>query len=210
VILRLETIKELSDVMIDLKPALQLLQGVSKQLFEFLPDVSSELSKVNDAISETLYSTKMTADETLIPVNRKTPGGEEILKEVSSFLEERIAEKLPEPPTTIEEPEPAPVKQLVALATACSQAVGRQTVEENVGNSSQNLFSYKNAEIQEITLKVEKDSLEDALLEYAKKSKGEIDLTQCSLELDTSCEEIEKALESLGSKGKIKIETKVG
>jgi len=203
VILRLETIKELSDVMIDLKPALRLLRGVSKQLFEFLPDVSSELSKVNDAISETLYSTRMTADETLIPVNRKTPGGEEILKE------ERIADKLPEPPTTLENPEPAPVKQLIALATACSQAVGRRTVEENLGNSSQNLFAYKNAEIQEITLKVEKTSLEDALLEYAKKSKGEIDLTQCSLELDTSCEEIEKALESLGSKGKIKIETRV-
>jgi len=210
VILRLETIKELSDIIIDLKPALRLLQGVSKQLFEFLPDVSTELGKVNDAISETLYSTKMTADETLIPVNRKTPGGEEILKEVSSFLEERIAEKLPEPPTTLENPEPAPVKQLVALATACSQAVGSQTVEENVGNSSQNLFAYKNAEIQEITLTVEKNSLEDALLEYAKKSEGEIDLTQCSLELDTSCEEIEKALESLGSKGKIKIETRVG
>lgn len=210
VILRLETIKELSDIMIDLKPALRLLQSVSKQLFEFLPDVSSELSKVNDAISETLYSTRMTADETIIPVGRKTPGGQEILKEVSSFLEERIAEKLPEPPTILETPEPAPVKQMVALATACSQTVGRRTIEENLGSSSQNLFSYKNAEIQEVTLKVEKSSLEDALLEYAKKSKGEIDLTQCSLELETPYEEIEKALESLGAKGKIKIETRVG
>ena len=210
VILRLETIKELSGIIIDLKPALRLLQGVSKELFQFLPDVSSELSKVNDAVSETLYSTRMTTDETIIPVNRKTPGGEEILKEVSSFLEERIVKKLPEPPTILEtpEPEPAPIKQMVALATACSQTVGRQTIEENVGNSSQNLFSYKDAEIQEVTLKVEKSLLEDALLEYAKKSKGEIDLTQCSLELETPYAEIEKALESLGAKGKIKIETR--
>ena len=210
VILRLETIKELSGIIIDLKPALRLLQSVSKELFEFLPDVSSELSKVNDAVSETLYSTRMTVDETIIPVNRKTPGGEEILKEVSSFLEERIVKKLPEPPTVLEtrESEPAAVKQMVALATACSQTVGRQTIEENVGNSSQNLFSYKNAEIQEVTLTVEKSLLEDALLEYAKKSKGEIDLIQCSLELETPYSEIEKALESLGAKGKIKIETR--
>lgn len=207
VILRLETIKELSGIIIDLKPALRLLRSVSKELFEFLPDVSSELSKVNDAISETLYSTRMTADETIIPVGRKTPGGEEILKEVSNFLEERISEKLPEPPDTLETPEPVPVKQMVALATACSQTVGRQTIEENVASSSQNLFSYKNAEIQEVTLKVEK-SLEDALLEYVKRSKGEIDLTRCSLELETPYEEIEKALESLGAKGKIKIETR--
>ena len=208
VILRLETIKELSGIIIDLKPALRLLQGVSKELFQFLPDVSSELSKVNDAVSETLYSTRITTDETIIPVNRKTPGGEEILKEVSSFLEERIIKKLPEPPTVLETPEPAPIKQMVALATACSQTVGRQTIEENVGNSSQNLFSYKDAEIQEVTLKVEKSLLEDALLEYAKKSKGEIDLTRCSLELETPYEEIEKALESLGAKGKIRIETR--
>jgi len=96
VILRLETIKELSDIVVDLKPALKLLQSVSQQLFEVLPDVSSELSKVNEAISETLYATKITADESIIPVNRKTPEGEEIIKEVSGFLERKLAEELPE------------------------------------------------------------------------------------------------------------------
>jgi division protein CdvB (Snf7/Vps24/ESCRT-III family) len=45
VILRLETIKELSDIVIDLKPALKILQSVSQQLFEVLPDVSSELEQ---------------------------------------------------------------------------------------------------------------------------------------------------------------------
>jgi hypothetical protein len=44
------------------------------------------------------------------------------------------------------------------------------------------------------------------LLEYVRKSNGEIDLTRCSSELNTSNREIEEALESLGNKGKIKIE----
>jgi hypothetical protein len=35
---------------------------------------------------------------------------------------------------------------------------------------------------------------------------GEVDLSCCSIELQTSNEEIERALESLGTKGKIKIE----
>jgi len=209
VILRLETIRELSDIVIDLKPALKTLQSVSKQLFEVLPDVSCELSKINDVISETLYLTKITVDETIIPINMTTPGGGEILKEVSSFLEQRIIEKLPEPPVAPEMPEPeqAPVRQMVALAATCSETVHQETVEaEDV--SSQNLFSYKKAEIQELSLKVEKPSLEDALLEYVKKSSGEIDLMRCSHELESSYEEIEKALQSLGAKGKIKIETK--
>jgi len=209
VILRLETIKELSDIVIDLKPALKTLHSVSKQLFEVLPDVSSELSRINDCISETLYSTRITADESIIPINRMTPGGEEILKEVSNFLEQKTIEKLPEPPATSETPEPeeTQVKQMVALATTCSQTVGQET-EETENFSSQNLFSYKKAEVEELSLKVEKPSLEEVLLEYVKKSKGEIDLMRCSLELEASYEEIEKALRSLGAKGRIRIETK--
>jgi hypothetical protein len=41
-----------------------------------------------------------------------------------------------------------------------------------------------------------------------RKSNGEIDLTRCSSDLKTSNKEIEKALENLGTKGKIKIELK--
>ena len=74
VILRLETIKELSNIVIDLKPALKLLQNVSQELCDVLPAVSSELSQVNETISETLCQTRLTTDETIIQVDRKTPG----------------------------------------------------------------------------------------------------------------------------------------
>ena len=212
VILRLETIKELNDIVVDLKPSLKLLQSVSQQLFEVLPDVSSELSKVNETISETLYSTKITADESIIPVNRKTPEGEEIIKEVSGFLERKLVEELPEPPATLgtSETEKTTLREMVALTANCSQAMGNETVTESDKNSSQTLFSFKKAEIQEISLTVEKPSLEDVLFEYVKKSNGEIDLKRCSVDLNTSYEEIEKALQSLGKKGKIKIELKAG
>lgn len=216
VILRLETVKELSDIVIDLKPALRTLQSVSKQLFDVLPEVSSELSQINDVIGETIYSTKISADEVIIPVDRLTPAGEQILKEVAGFLEQRLAEKLPEPPAMQEtpvklepklEPAQAQIKQMVALAASCSQSVGGETVEAE-GVSSQNLISFRKAEIQEISLRVGKPTLEDALLEYVRKSGGEIDLTRCSKELGASYEDIEKALQSLGAKGKIKIEAK--
>ena len=207
VILRLETMRELSDIIIDLKPALKMLQKVSKELFEVLPDVSSELNRVNNVISETLHSTRVTADPSIIPVSKTTPGGEEILKEITGFLEERVSEKLPEPPATLETTEETPVKQMIALAATCSQTVGQETVETETV-SSQNLFSFKEAEMQEVSLEVKKPSLEDVLLEYVKKSKGEVDLMQCSLELNTSSKEIEKALQDLGAKGKIRIETR--
>lgn len=206
VILRMETMRELSEIIIDLKPALRMLRGVSKELFEVLPDVSSELRTVNDVISETLYSTRITTDGSTLPVNKTTPGGERILEEVSGFLEEKVAEKLPEPPATLEIQEETPVKQMVALAASCSQTVSEETVEtENF--SSKNLLSFKEAEVQKVSLEVEDRSLENDLLEYVKKRKGEIDLIQCSADLKASCHEIEEALDSLDDKGKIVIET---
>ena len=210
VVLRLETIKELSEIVVDLKPSLKLLQQVSSDLFQVLPDVSSELNNVNDAIHETLYATKISADESLIPVGRKTAGGEEILSEVSSFLERKLSETRPEPPeATFSSQEKTPsIRELVALSASSSQVMGSKTTEEIGIDSSQTLFSFKKSEIKEISLKVEKPSIEDMLLEYVKKSNGEIDLTRCSSDLETSNEEIEKALENLGNQGKIKIELK--
>ncbi len=208
VVLRLETIRELSEIVVDLKPALKLLQDVSQDLFQVLPDVSTELNNVNSTISETLYATKINADPSVIPVDRKTEGGEAVLKEVSSFIEQKLSENLPEPPTTTPMPEKARVKELVALSANCSQVIGRKKVEENFLDSSQALFSYTKSEIKEIQLTVEKPAIEETLLEYVKKCNGEIDLTRCSSELNTSNEEVEKALENLGKEGKIKIEVR--
>jgi len=212
VVLRLETIRELSEIVVDLKPALRLLQGVSQELMSVLPDVSSELNQVKDTISETLYSTKLTADESAIPIEMKTVGGQEILKEVSFYLEQKISENLPEPPaaTKIPEPEHSTIREMVALASNISETSGKKSVESSQKESSQTLFSYKKAEIKEISLTVENRNIEDILLDYVKKSNGQIDLTRCSVDLSTSNEEIEKALQSLGSKGRIKIEMNTG
>ena len=207
VVLRLETLKELSDIVIDLKPALKLLQNVSSDLFQVLPDVSSELNSVNDAIRETLCATKISANESLIPVGKKTAGGEEVLNEVSSFLEQKLSESLPEPPEVLAaEEKVAPIRELVALSASSSQVVGNKSTEDFGREASKTLFSYKKSEIKEISFSVEKPSIEDMLLEYVRKSNGEIDMRRCSSELKTSNEEIEKALESLGTQGKIKIE----
>lgn len=208
VILRLETIKELSDIVVDLKPSLRLLQRVSQDLFEVLPDVSSELNKVNDTISETLYSTKINADASMIPVDRKTPGGEEILNEVTMVVEQKLSEALPEPPATlkIQGATKNALKEMVALTTNVSETSNHRNLEESGKDSSQTLISYKKSEIKEISLTVENSKLEDTLLDYVRKNNGQIDLTRCSVDLETSNEEIEKTLQSLGSKGRIKIE----
>jgi division protein CdvB (Snf7/Vps24/ESCRT-III family) len=211
VVMRLETIRELGDIVTDLRPALNLLQGVSQQLFQVLPDVSTELNNVNSTIQDTLQQTKLTADENIVGVGHKTEAGQEILKEVSCFMEQKLSETLPEPPVVapVKEKAPAtPIRELVALTATSSQVFGSKCREESGFDPEKTLFSYKKSEIKEFSVKVEKPApnLEEVLLEYVRKTNGEIDLARCSTELKTSNAEIERALENLGTQGKIKIE----
>jgi division protein CdvB (Snf7/Vps24/ESCRT-III family) len=57
IILRLETVRELNNIMIDLKPALGALKNVTQGIIETMPDVASELDRINESISETLVAT---------------------------------------------------------------------------------------------------------------------------------------------------------
>lgn len=213
VVMRLETIRELGDIVTDLRPALNLLQGVSQQLFQVLPDVSTELSNVNTAIQDTLQQTKLTTDENIVGVGHKTEAGQEILNEVSCFMEKKLSEDLPEPPVAAPVKEkvkaPAqPIRELVALTASSSQVFGQKSHEESGFDPEKTLFSYKKSEIKEFSVKVEKPApnLEEVLLEYVRKTNGEIDMSRCSVELKTSNEAIERALNNLGTQGKIKIE----
>ena len=112
-----------------------------------LPDVSSELNTVNQTIQDTLHSTKLTTDETVIPVGKKTEAGEEILKEVSCFIEQKLAETLPEPPVSAPVKEKTPIKELVALTASSSQVFSKKTVEESGFDPEKTMFSYKKSEI---------------------------------------------------------------
>ncbi len=203
IILRLETLKELSFAFADLKPVLRILHGVTTQLTTLMPQMAYEMEKVNVSIDETLAMTKTGSLQLDVPFGLKTPGGEEILQEVSALLEEKIAEKLPEPPTSVpvaEKPQRMEkVRQMVALAATCSEICEEE--------GPQRYVSYKDMEVERVSLKIRESlSLEDKVLEYAKNSGGQLDVTKCAFELSVQPREVEKAIECLGGQGKIKIE----
>ncbi len=201
VILRLETLQEISCIVADLKPALQVLHGVTRQLAMVMPDMAYELQKVNDSITETLAMTKLDSPQQILPDNIKTPGGEEILDEVSTIVEQKLAESLPEPPSIpiVEKVESAKkVKQMVALTATCSEIC-----EEKKPDA---YSSYRDVKLKSVSFELQRSSsLEDDVLQYAKRCNGEISVAQCSTELDLPSEEVEKILESLHARGRIEI-----
>jgi len=204
IILRLETIKELSDVMVDLLPALRNLRSVTESLSKVMPNMAWELEKVNDSISETLAITRIKTPQPITPFETKTPAGEEILNEVSTLLEDRLTETLPEPPTPIISTEKVEsrekVRQMVALTASC------QEIHKPTEHQTQGYVSYKDVELQRVSLTIKQStSLENTLLEYAKKSKGELNAIQCANELNVPLEDVMETLDKLGQEGKIKI-----
>ncbi|MCW4016312.1 MAG: Snf7 family protein [Candidatus Bathyarchaeota archaeon] len=203
-ILRLETLKEFNSAFSDLKPVITNLQSVTKSLSSFMPQMAVEMERVNESIFEVMTMSKIDSSKLEVPLDVKTEGGEEVLAEVAEFLEEQITEKLPEPPTSpvIQTPQRQPQqrvvqkRQMVALTATCS--------EISEPRISQKVVSFKETEMKRVALTINED-LEQSVLDYAKRRSGDLDIDQCATELQVACGEIEKALESLGVKGKIKI-----
>ncbi|MFQ6064708.1 MAG: Snf7 family protein [Candidatus Bathyarchaeia archaeon] len=203
VIIRLETIKELNSFVIDLKPTLKVLRSVTRGLDMTMPEVAHELDKVSETINETLATTRMSSPQPVIPLNMKVPGSEEILEEVSTLLKENLETKLPAPPISFkvaQKPKPVEkVRQAVALTASCSEAYEERDSQDYV---------YKDMELQRLSFRIQRPaSLEDRVLEHIKRCKGKVDVAQCAVELNVSSKDVEKALESLADKGKIKVRT---
>ncbi len=209
IVLRLETIKEVSEIMADLKPALRSLHTLTRNLVNVMPDVAQELQRVNESISDTLAVTKLSSTDSIEPLTVKTQAGEEILSEASAVLEKQLSEQLPAPPVSAatEKTETGVEnvkKHMIALSATCSE-VTRPTDESELGEP-QSYVTYKDLELHGVSFTIERQaSLEDTVLKYARE-KGEIDLDQCANELSVPHEEIKKALESLGKKQKIMIQ----
>ncbi len=205
--LRLETIKEVTEIMADLKPALRSLHTLTRTMVNIMPDVAGELQKVNDSISETLAITRIGSTDAIPQVGSKTEAGQEILKEVSAALERKLSDELPAPPMVV--PNKAETgrenirKQMIALSATCSEVT--KPVEEEERAESKSYVTYKDVELRGMSLTIEsQDSIEDAILRHAKE-KGEIDLDRCASELSVPYEDVEKALKSLDRKRKIVI-----
>ena len=203
IIIRLETLKEFNSAFSDLKPVLKNLQSVTKGLSLFMPQMAVEMERVNESIFEVMTMSKIDSSKLEVPTDIKTPGGEEVLAEVADFLQDQIIEKLPEPPIAapiIDTPQSQQrvikKRKMVALTASGS--------EISDPRRPQKVVSYKGTEVKRIAWTVNED-LEESVLEYAKRREGRLDITKCATDLQVACVEIEKALETLGVKGKIKI-----
>ncbi len=102
-ILRLDTISEISDLIVAVDPILGIVQETKGRLSNFIPSVAEKLDEVNTVLGSTMTAmssfhslgVKMKIDSVGIKVN---PEAEKILKEANDAAEERIRDRFPEMP----------------------------------------------------------------------------------------------------------------
>jgi len=96
---------------------------------------------------------------------------------------------------------------MVALTAGCEE------IEVEKESEPEKHVSYKDLKVQAVSFATsqalpqkETSPLEDIILDYAKRYKGEVEVARCADELNVQPEEVTGALKSLGSKGVIQIQ----
>ncbi len=123
-ILRLDTISEISDLIVAVDPILGIIQETKGRLASFIPSVADKLGEVNTVLGSSMTTmgsfhslgVKMKIDSIGIKVNSEA---EKILKEANDAAEERIRDRFPEMPLDLKISEKNSQRRIpVALTTS--------------------------------------------------------------------------------------------
>ncbi|MFQ5941725.1 MAG: Snf7 family protein [Nitrososphaerales archaeon] len=100
--IRLSTITELGDVVVTLSPAMAVVKNVRAGLSTMMPEVDSEMGEISQMLGGILMDAGQVGGYT-INFDSANEEATKIMEEASSVAENRMKDKFPDLPTTIEE-----------------------------------------------------------------------------------------------------------
>lgn len=192
-ILRIETIKEISNVNPTLTSVLGILNALKGQISNVVPEVATGIELLTTEIRNLIVTTS----GNVIPQDKVSDvmsvEAQKILQEVKEVAEAKLSKSLPQIPDELlktsntQSSQSSTIKVVTANATSAIQA-NTQIQQPNSG--------YKSNQVKDI-------SLEDKVLEYVITHGGFIDISDAAKQFNVSKEEILQALRSLKEKNKI-------
>jgi division protein CdvB (Snf7/Vps24/ESCRT-III family)/Mn-dependent DtxR family transcriptional regulator len=219
--LKLETMEEFGDVLVQITPITSIIQQTRGQLVGVIPKVAEELDEVHGLLNSTLPESndldvqKVTAES--------SAEAKKIFEEANIVAEQKFNERFPELPVPVAVPEKrlvaeaeaVPSSQPNVIVTNGEDALVEQTVYEYVKKCSGELNLEKCASdlhISPETVKrilgklAEEGNVKQTVYEYVKKCSGELDLQKCASDLHISPETVKRILGKLAEEGKVKIQ----
>jgi division protein CdvB (Snf7/Vps24/ESCRT-III family) len=177
VVLRLQTIEEFGDVMVQLAPVIGVVRETRGRIAGIIPEVAGELGEVNEMLSDMSLETGEVQDQQADLVASSSEA-RKVLEESSAIASQQMKERFPELPT----PEPrqvAPVAKPAIPEPRIPIAVGADGEEEP------------------------QILLEDRLVRYIKSHNGELNINSCSADLDVSADDVRRSLQRLKDDGRV-------
>jgi len=116
--IRLENFLDLYQVVQEMKPISEVVKEVSADVQQVMPQFASGLEQLNMIASETLMQTSIDFRQPALDEMFSVKGQEsaDILREVSSMIENSLHESFPEPPITVAESPKAADRQADSIA----------------------------------------------------------------------------------------------
>jgi len=116
VILRLETVGEFTDVMMELAPLMYIVKETKSKIVGIVPQVASELDEVNNMLGDLTYEAGEVSS-TSVPIEATDSEARKILEETGLMAEEKVREHFPDLSTIETQPTPKP-EAIPELATS--------------------------------------------------------------------------------------------
>jgi division protein CdvB (Snf7/Vps24/ESCRT-III family) len=95
VILRLETVGEFTDVMVELAPLMYIVKETKSKIIGIVPQVASELDDVNNMLGDLTYEAGE-VNSTSLPIEATDSEARKILEETGLMAEEKVREHFPD------------------------------------------------------------------------------------------------------------------
>jgi division protein CdvB (Snf7/Vps24/ESCRT-III family) len=115
VILRLETVEEFSDIMLQMAPIMSIVKETKSKIAGTVPQVANELEEVNNILGD-LTDEAGEVTETDIPVEASNDEARKILEETGLIAEDKIRSHFPDL-SSIGSPTPHPLDAIPEAAT---------------------------------------------------------------------------------------------
>lgn len=187
VVLRLESIVDVGDVMAHMSMAFRVLTKVNKAVTGLMPSLDQASEDINNALSETMVG--MSNISPSIQLNINTENGEELVEQARKLAEQRAEEmrqSLRVSPRLIQREAPEIQQRIPVLATG-----------EDEDEESQILGTIYGSQ--------QEDDAEERVLKYANIHNGKVDVSDASSALKMPSDDIEQAMLTLMSQGKMKV-----
>ena len=115
VILRLETVEEFTDVMVELAPLMCIVKETKAKIAGIVPNVAGELDEVNNMLGDLTYEAGE-VNSTASPIEANDDEARKVLEETGLIAEQKMKEHFPDL-SSLQSPQASPTEAIPELAT---------------------------------------------------------------------------------------------